>query len=74
MITYNNEILLPIQEKYQSKDKSWLDDLKKWTMKTLSIEVYPRFINSKLWKDYISSQFSNDENSNLNEKYEVFKD
>eukprot|EP01080_Neovahlkampfia_damariscottae_P000795 gene795-9045_t len=72
-ITHNDEILNSAIEKHNSKDESWLNDVKKWIMKTLSIEIYPRFINSKLWKDYISSQFSNEENSNFTEKYQILK-
>jgi hypothetical protein len=68
----NDDIIEPMILKHQSKDYTWVDDVKKWICDTLNFELYPRFINSKVWKDYISSQFSS-EQSNFEEKYEITK-
>ena len=57
--TFNTQIVESATEKFNSNDQSWIDNVKIWLCSTLNFELFPRFLNSKLWKEYKSSQFSN---------------
>eukprot|EP01080_Neovahlkampfia_damariscottae_P011828 gene11828-5159_t len=72
-VIFNTKIKSALIEKYNSRDNSWIIDLRIWVYQILSTEVYPRFIHSKIWKGFVSSQSSNDGISKFEEKYEVIK-
>jgi serine/threonine protein kinase len=71
--TFNNDITEEMTEKYNSNDLSWLENVKTWITKVLSFEFYPRFLNSKMWNEYYSVQFSNIKGLNFEDKYEILK-
>eukprot|EP01080_Neovahlkampfia_damariscottae_P011632 gene11632-4873_t len=71
--TFNIEIVESATEKYNSNDTDWVHNVKIWLCSTLSFELYPRFLNSKLWKEFKSSQFSNMKSLKFEEKYQILE-
>eukprot|EP01080_Neovahlkampfia_damariscottae_P001462 gene1462-12081_t len=71
--TFNTELIDSITQKYNLKDKKWIDEMKESIEKILIFEYYPRFVNSDLWKNYISSYSTKNENTKFEEKYEILK-
>ena len=71
--TFNTQIVESATEKFNSNDQSWIDNVKIWLCSTLNFELFPRFLNSKLWKEYKSSQFSNLKSLKFEEKYQIIE-